>query len=71
MLRETIKESLASTVESNEAKTKQYKSKLLKKLDKNLKKGQTKEENQGIIDRFVNASPQQLTPMQQAFKEAL
>lgn len=71
-LRQKINRCIKGIIKANEARTKKHKQNMLKQLAHNLHvKKETKEENQGLIDRYTNAKPQGLTPMQQAMKDAL
>jgi hypothetical protein len=55
----------------NKKNTDEYKKKLKEQIRTNIvDKGQSVKANQGIIDRFYNATPKPLTQMQQALLEA-
>lgn len=71
-IKQTIKSNLTAIQRKSDARTAKYRQRLLGTLEQNLtKKGQTVEDNKGLIERYKNAKPQGLNIMQQAMKDAL
>ena len=71
-IKNEIKARLNVLQKSKEGKLKNYKNRLLNDIKVNIqKKGQSVQDNQVLVDRYINAKVQPLTQMQQALAEAV
>lgn len=69
--RKEISKALAKVHGINKKRTESYKNGIKNTITENLKKGQTVEENQVLVDRYYSAKTKELSQMQEAMQGAV
>lgn len=71
-LNKYIRSSLKKVEQRNQSAADKHKKRLLKQIQTNLmEKGESVQDNQGLISRYHGAKPKGFNAMQQAFAEAV
>lgn len=66
-----ITKRLSAVVQRNQDQANKRKQDILARLKTNLGTGQTKEQNQHLINAYINTKPRAFNQMQQAFEQAI